>query len=187
MPALKNPRHEAFAQAIHASLSKHGHKHIGNGHAYLEAGYRTTLEGARRSASRLLTFVDGIGERVAELQQQANARLEPKLDISRERIGRRLDKASRMAESQGKAGEMATCELGMAKVFHSTIEQEQNPTDFKSAKTMYDIGKRLLQSVGLASPDDASIQQAIEANDTFVDTLQAIKQRAQGLMIKHDD
>ena len=86
MPALKNPRHEAFAQAIFASLAKHNGKHIGNGHAYLEAGYKTTLEGARRSASRLLTFVDGISERVAELQHEANKRLEPKLDISRQRI-----------------------------------------------------------------------------------------------------
>jgi hypothetical protein len=31
-----------------------------------------------------------------------------------------------------------------------------------------------LQSVGFASPDDASVQQAIEANDTFIATLEAI-------------
>src|SRR5262245_59910140 len=115
MPALKNPRHEAFAQAIFKSLSKHGDKPIGNGHAYLEAGYKTTLEGARRSASRLLIFVDGISERVAELQRQALARLEPKLDLSRQRIGSRLDKASRIAEQQENAANMVAAELGIAK------------------------------------------------------------------------
>jgi len=41
---------------------------------------------------------------------------------------------------------------------------------------MHEIGKRLLISVGLAEPDEAAIQAAIEANDTFVARLQAIAQ-----------
>src|SRR5215468_3940070 len=187
MPALKNPRHEAFAQAIVASLAKHG-KPIGNGHAYLEAGYKTTLEGARRSASRLLIFVDAIGERVAELQAQAVARIEPKLDISRETIGKRLRKASTMAEQQENPVAMATCELGLAKVFHSmTTQDDDNPLDFTTAKNMTDVGRKLLQSVGFASPDDVSIQAAIDANDAFIDALQAIHQRAQELTLEQDD
>jgi len=40
---------------------------------------------------------------------------------------------------------------------------------------MQDIGPKLLQSVGFASPDDASIQAAIEANDAFVGRLEAIR------------
>ena len=43
-------------------------------------------------------------------------------------------------------------------------------------KSMTDIGRRLLKSVGLAEPDEAAIQAAIEANDTFVTRLQAIAQ-----------
>jgi hypothetical protein len=43
-------------------------------------------------------------------------------------------------------------------------------------KSMTDIGRRLLKSVGLAEPDEAAIQAAIEANDTFVARLQAIVQ-----------
>jgi hypothetical protein len=36
---------------------------------------------------------------------------------------------------------------------------------------MKDIGRKLLQSIGLASPDDVSIQAAIEANDAFIASL----------------
>src|SRR5215475_4626812 len=184
MPALKNPRHEAFAQAIVASLAKHG-KPIGNGHAYLEAGYKTTLEGARRSASRLLIFVDAIGERVAELQAQAVARIEPKLDISRETIGKRLRKASHMAEQQQNPAAMATCELGMAKVFHRLDAPQPNDQDYSTAQSMHDIGRKLLQSVGFREPDDISIQAAVEANNVFIDALQAIRERAQALTLQH--
>jgi len=179
MPALKNPRHEAFAQAIVASLANGSNESHSNGKAYRAAGYiASNRNSADAAASRLLRIVKPLTARVAELQAEANARIQPKLDISRERIGRRLDKASRIAEAQENPAAMAQCELGMAKVFHSTIEQEQSPTDFKSAKSMHDIGTRLLQSIGFASPDDASIREAIEANDRFIDELQAIHQRA---------
>jgi hypothetical protein len=52
---------------------------------------------------------------------------------------------------------------------------------------MQDIGRKLLQSVGFASPDDASIQAAIEANDAFVARLEEIGRKAQGLTIEQDD
>jgi hypothetical protein len=39
----------------------------------------------------------------------------------------------------------------------------------------------LLQSCGLREPDEVSIQQAIEANDAFIDRLQQICQTAQQL------
>jgi len=51
---------------------------------------------------------------------------------------------------------------------------------------MQDIGRRLLQSVGFASPDDASIQKAIEVNDIFVAALEAIRDKALGT-IELDD
>jgi hypothetical protein len=44
---------------------------------------------------------------------------------------------------------------------------------------MQDIGRKLLQSVGFAAPDDASIVAAIEANDAFVARLEAIRDAAQ--------
>jgi hypothetical protein len=47
---------------------------------------------------------------------------------------------------------------------------------FKDCNSMEDIGRRLLKSVGLPEPDEAAIQAAIEANDTFVARLEAIVQ-----------
>jgi hypothetical protein len=43
---------------------------------------------------------------------------------------------------------------------------------------MHDIGRKLLMSVGMENPDDASIALAIEANDTFVDRLELIAAQA---------
>jgi len=97
MPVLPNPRHEAFAQAIVKGLAsdKPNGKNTQKA-AYLAAGYSTTTENATEAAaSRLLRNVKPVVERVRELQAEALARIQPKLDISRERVGRNLDEASR--------------------------------------------------------------------------------------------
>ena len=52
---------------------------------------------------------------------------------------------------------------------------------------MQDIGRKLLQSIGFEEPDDVSIQAAIEANDAFIERLEAIRDAAQGLTIEQDD
>jgi hypothetical protein len=59
--------------------------------------------------------------------------------------------------------------------------------DFSTANSMQDIGRKLLQSVGFASPDDVSVKAAIEANDAFVSRLEQIRDKAQGLTINQDD
>jgi hypothetical protein len=179
MPALKNPRHEAFAQAIFAGLSRH--QNYSKAQAYRDAGYKASMESSRRCASRLLTFVDGVAERIHELQAEQLARITPKLDLSKERIGRNLDYATQLAKRQDNATAIVNSELAIAKVFHSVDAPDPNAIDFKSAQSMHDIGKRLLQSMGLREPDDVSIQLAIEANDAFVDRLKAISEAAQGL------
>ena len=51
---------------------------------------------------------------------------------------------------------------------------------------MQDVGRKLLQSVGFSQPDDASIQAAIEANDAFIERLEAIRNAAQGPGIDQD-
>ena len=112
MPALSNPRHEAFAQAIFAGLT--GKTRIDRAQSIKAYPNCSSGNSAEACASRLLRNAKPILDRVRE----ANKRLEPKLDLSRERIGRRLDKASRIAEEQGNASAMATSELGIAKVFH---------------------------------------------------------------------
>ena len=196
MPALANPRHEAFAQAIFQGLSQDPQPELrtgasretfSNGKAYKRAGYLpSNTNAADAAASRLLRKVKPILERVRELQAEATKRLQPKLDLSRERIGRDLDQASRIAAEQKNASAMVASALGIAKVFHSVPNASENPLDFKSATSMHDIGRKLLMSVGFENPDDASIELAIEANDAFVDRLEAIAAQARTLALFHD-
>src|SRR5262245_25189022 len=183
MPVLPNPRHEAFAQAIFAGLSRH--QNYSQAQAYRDAGYKVTNgNSARACASRLLTFANGVAERIHELQAEQLKRLTPKLDLSKERIGKRLDLASQIAEQERNAQGIVASELGIAKVFHRFDTQNDNQLDFKSAKSMQEIGKKLMQSVGVREPDDAMIQSAIEANDAFIARLEQIRDRAQTLPIE---
>jgi hypothetical protein len=177
MPALPNPRHERYAQEFFKGLSNG----ITQEKAYRAAGYLpSNTNSANACASRLMLR---IANRVRELQEESNKRLQHKVDLSRERVGRRLDLASRMAEEQHNAQGIVASELGIAKVFHDAHEQEHKPQEFSSADSMNHIGGKLLQSIGFASPDDVSIQAAIEANDAFIAKLEAIRDSAQGLTI----
>jgi hypothetical protein len=184
MPALSNPRYERFAQALFAGLAGETRVKRAQSTAYLTA-YPNCSSGnsAEAAASRLLRRVKPIIERVRELQAQANARLQPKLDLSRERIGRRLDLASRIAEQQNNAAAMATSELGIAKVFGHLVDKHEDvsKTDFSKAQSMHDIGRMLLEQVDYASPSDAAIAQALEANAVFIATLEAIRDKALGV------
>jgi hypothetical protein len=185
MPALSNPRYERFAQAIFAGLSGETRIARTQSTAYLTA-YPNCSAGnsAEASASRLLRRVKPIIERVRELQAEANKRQQHKIDLSRERVGRRLDLASTMAEQQENPSGIVNSELGIAKVFgHITDKTEVTSADFSQVKSMHDMGVKLLQSVGFASPDDVSIQAAIEANDQFIAALEQIRDRAHTLTL----
>ena len=186
MPALANPRHEAFAQAIFAGLVQ-PNLYSTHGAAYAAVGYTSNGVGkaggtAEANASRLLKKAK-IFDRVQELQQEHYKRVNKKIDLSKERVGRRLDLASTLAEQDRYVQGIVASELGIAKVFHHIEDKQTDQIDFQTANSMTDIGRKLLQSVGFASPDDASIQAAIEANDAFIDRLKAISEAAQGLMI----
>jgi valyl-tRNA synthetase len=184
MPALANPRWERFALALFAGLDGKTRIERAQSSAYL-AAYPNCKPGnsAESAASQLLRRIKPITERVRELQAEQSAKIQKKIDLSRERVGRRLDLASQMAERQENPNGIATAELGIAKVFHRIEEREENKLDFQSAQSLHEIGERLLQSVGFREPDDVSIQAAIEANDTLIATLEAIRDAAQGLTI----
>jgi hypothetical protein len=189
MPVLPNPRHEAFAQAIFAGLVQ-PNLYSTHGAAYAAVGYTSNGVGkaggtAEANASRLLKKAK-IFDRVQELQQEHYKRVNKKIDLSKERVGRRLDLASQIAEQERNAQGIVASELGIAKVFHHMNDPEPNKLDFATANSMHDMGRKLLQSVGFASPDDVSIQAAIEANDAFIAALEAIRDAAQGLTIDQD-
>ncbi len=178
MPALDNPRREAFAQAIFKGLANG----TTQAQAYKAVGYKTsTVRSTISAASRLLLI---IVDRVKELQSEALERERPDVDVSRQRVGRRLDLASRMAQQQRNPQGIASSELGIAKVFgHIGEDLDKAKQGFAQATSMKDVGKRLLQSIGLNEPDDAAIAEAIEANDAFVQRLESIKDKAQRTLV----
>jgi hypothetical protein len=73
--------------------------------------------------------------------------------------------------------------LGKAKVLNIVDCPNTQQIDFKQARSMTDVGRKLLQSVGFREPDDASIKAAIKANDAFIDRLTAIRDGAQARTI----
>lgn len=79
MPALKNARHEAFAQALAKGMTATD--------AYAAAGYK----GDRTAASRLSTNVN-IKQRVSEITGRVNERVIDKLAITKERVAAELAK-----------------------------------------------------------------------------------------------
>ena len=175
MPALNNPRYERFAQALFAGLAGETRVKRAQSTAYLTA-YPNCSNGnsAEAAASRLLRRVKPILERVRELQAESMARQQHSIDLSRERVGRDLDQAFRTAKEQGNATAMVSSALGIAKVFHSVPNEQDNAFSFKSATSMHEIGRKLLLTVGMQNPDDRSIAAAIEANDAFVAALEHI-------------
>jgi hypothetical protein len=55
---------------------------------------------------------------------------------------------------------------------------EPREQSLENARNMHEVAVALLKSVGFTDPDDNSIEQAIQANDEFIDRLQAIYQCA---------
>jgi hypothetical protein len=132
----------------------------------------------------LLRFVEPIVRRVRELQDQQRQALEQKNRFTRDTIANRMALASRIAEEDRNPNALYGAEQAIAKLYNLIAEgSEPNKIDFNTTNSMTDIGRKLLQSVGFATPDDASIQQAIEANDVFIAQLEQIRDRAQGLTI----
>ena len=184
MPVLPNPRHEAFAQAILAGLAGKTRLDRAQSTAYLKA-YPNCSPGnvAEANASRLLRRVKPITDRVRELQAlAAQETVETTTKIARELneilMEARQDKAHAAAVSAA---------LGKAKVLGLTtdkLEINNSARDFSHVQNMQEIGRKLLQQVGFRDPDDVSIQQAIEANDLLIATLEQIRDRAQGLTLE---
>ena len=190
MPALKNVKWERFCQNIVHGVAKHGQKFT-QGRAYITAGYNAKDVGkdggsAEACASKLLKR-SKVENRIAELLHEAQNKVTTKRAYDIETISERMALASRIAEEDRNPSALYGAEKAIAEV-RGIIVKNGNPNpnniDFKSAQSMHDIGKRLLQSFGVREPDDTLIAQAIEANDVFVATLRRIAQQAQGLTLE---
>jgi hypothetical protein len=193
MPPLDNIKWERFCQNIVRGVNKNGQK-VTQGTAYITAGYNAKDAGkeggsAEACASKLLKQ-SKIENRIAELLREAQDKLIKKRRYNIETISERMALASQIAEEDRNPSALYGAEKAIAEVrglIIKNVNVNSDAIDFNQANSMQDIGRKLLQSVGFASPDDASIQAAIEANDIFVERLEAIRDAAQGLMIDQDE
>jgi hypothetical protein len=181
MPALPNPRHERFAQLIFLNLCNGEQKPYSTSRAYIAVGYspKGAFErggSAQTSSSRLLYRVL---HRVRELQDQAAEHT--KEDAAK--IIRELNEIKMDAKHDRAHAAAVSAVMGKAKVPGIVDKPQDNPQDWNAAQSMQDIGRKLLQSVGCASPSEFQIQQAIEANDIFIAELERIRAIAEGTII----
>jgi Terminase small subunit len=185
MPVLPNPRHEAFARAIFATTCD-PKLYPTHGHAYNAVGYRARDAGkaggsAEVNACNLLKKTK-IAARVRELQEEAAERTGESAD----KCVQELNQLRKAAHSDKAYGPAVAAVMGKAKILNLVVDQHAlvPAQDFSTANSMYEIGRKLLQSVGFASPDDVSVKAAIEANDAFVARLEEIRDKAQRLTIE---
>jgi hypothetical protein len=181
MPVLPNPRHEAFAQAIFSGIINGKGGAHSQAEAYRRAGYHVTNgNSARACASRLLMFANGIGERIKELQALAAEHAVESAD----KVVQELNELKREAKADKAYSAAVSAVMGKVKVLNLVVDQPPNPSvDFSSANSMEDIGRRLLQSIGMQEPSDAAVARAVEANETFVAALERIKEQEQGVIV----
>jgi hypothetical protein len=185
MPALPNPRHERFAQLIFLGILNGDQKPYYQQRAYLAVGYTPKDAGkpygsAQAASSRLLSRVM---ERVRELQAQAAEHTRETAD----KIIRELNEARIDAKQDKAHAAVINAIMGKAKVLGIIDKPQHETINFKEARNMQDVGRKLLQSVGFQSPDDCSIAEAIKRNDEFIAGLVAIRDKAQQLTLDHDE
>ena len=181
MPAPQNRRHERYAQLIFEGLTNGESKPYSQSRAYIAAGYSArdtdrNHRSAQASSSRLLSRVI---HRVRELQAQAAERTQE----TAEKCVQELNQLRRDAHADKAYAAAVSAVMGKAKILNLSVDQPPNTSvDFSSAKSMQDLGERLLKSVGLREPSPLDVAAAIEANDRFIAELEAIAAKAQATL-----
>src|SRR5215472_15615718 len=187
MPALKNPRHERYAQLIVEGLANGESKPYSQSRAYIAAGYTArdtdrNHRSAQAASSRLLSRVI---QRVRELQAIAAEQAAE----TAEKCVQELNQLRKDAHGSKAYGAAVAAVMGKAKILNLSVDQHQfrSEIDFSQASSMEDIGRKLLQSLGFKEPDDVSIKEAIAANDEFIKELERIRNAAQRLTLERKD
>jgi hypothetical protein len=172
MPALKNPRHERYAQLIVEGLNNGHPKPYSQSQAYLAAGYTAKDLGkrggsAQAASSRLLYRVI---QRVRELQTIAAKNATE----TAEKMARELNEIQYEARADKAHAAAVSAVLGKAKVLNITVEKHEIVSS-EAPQNSNDIAIALLVDVGLSDPDEGAKQRALEAYDTMIATLERIR------------
>jgi hypothetical protein len=176
LPALTNPRHEAFCRAIVAAI---GGKYTSQGAAYVAAGYEAKDVGksggsAETCAARLLNRVQPIATRISELQAQ----VAKKKKITVESIVEEYEEARALAKENCQTATMVAASAGKAKILGLVVDRSEQgkPGDFSQSDDASAIATNLLKQAGM---DESEIsgecrQMTIDALEHFQTRLRAI-------------
>jgi hypothetical protein len=179
MPALKNPRHERYAQLIVEGLNNGHPKPYSQSQAYLAAGYTAKDLGkrggsAQAASSRLLYRVI---QRVRELQTIAAKNAAE----TAEKMARELNEIQHEARADKAHAAAVSAVLGKAKVLNITVEKHEIVENSNMPKNSREIAISLLRDVGLEDPSDEAIELALQAYDRLVAGLERIRVSRWGL------
>jgi hypothetical protein len=143
MPAIKNPKHELFAQALAKGMSQVD--------AYEAAGYEPDMPNAQR-----LTRNDKVQTRVRELQGRAAARAEISVVYLTEKVLSLAKAAEDIPQSPAAIQAALASYMGVAKlnglIIDRTINERKDTVDLTRAELMDLIRQRR----GLGSGDAQS-------------------------------
>ncbi len=160
MPALKNIRHEAFAQAlVRATKTK-----MTNGQCYSASGYQAAGEAAEACAARLLSDVgQGVEKRVREIMDRGARAASVTVDSLLAELDRVMDGAI-SAEQFAAAKAAIDSKARLKGLFVDKIEVG-GPNAFDKAMTRQDLVAAMLQ--------ETTVQAALAVLDELRDALEA--------------
>ena len=178
MPALSNPRHERFAQAIYQCMAIEGAgmpRPYSQAAAYKAAGYNVTNGNSARScASRLLTFANGIAERLAELQAEHARRKAVTVDS----IVDELEEARTIAREEKQTGAMVQASSTKAKLFGMFVDKHEHGAvgSFDETNNTSELAETLLREANpaLGIVDSDRLAMALAELARHADTMAAI-------------
>ena len=152
MRPLKNPRHEAFAQA----LFKQPQTGMSQGECYSASGYKARGHSAEELGSRL-SKVEEIRNRVADLQTA----VAKKSEITVESICAELDEANAIAKERGQAGAMVSASTLRAKLAGLLQEKVEitAPKPFSQCQSFAEMAEELLRDRYGIVPTQEQIKQ----------------------------
>ena len=161
MPALKNPRHERYAQLIFEGLTNGEPKPYSQSRAYIAAGYTArdtdrNHRSAQASSSRLLSRVI---HRVRELQAMAAEQAAE----TAEKCVQELNQIKRDAHQDKAYGAAVSAVMGKAKILNLTVDQHdfRGKIDFSKQAQWKILGESCFNPLAFVSPTTSRLRRRL--------------------------
>ena len=185
MPVLDNIKWERFCQNIVKGVNEQGKKFT-QGAAYQASGYNSKDVGKRGgsaevNASKLLNH-SKIENRIAELLREAQDKSTTKHAVTIDSITQEYNEAREFAKKLDNPSAFLAASQAKAKLHKLEVNVTENiNTEANVPSNSDEIALALLADVGLTDPDEETKQRALEAYDTMIAKLEAIRDEKLGL------